>query len=102
MYRSLQMSNLAEIVEKVEIKVSKLLQKNQHLQQENAKLKQVLEQENEEIEQLNQEISRLNLVNKNLRTANALLGSNEYKRETKLKINSLIKEIDECIVQLAE
>lgn len=96
------MSNLAEIVEKVEIKVSKLLQKNQHLQQENAKLKQFLKQENEEVEQLKQEISRLNLVNKNLRTANALLGSNEYKRETKLKINSLIKEIDECIVQLAE
>ncbi|QSS97177.1 hypothetical protein [Psychroflexus sp. ALD_RP9] len=96
------MSNLAEIVEKVEAKVDQLLKKNQHIQQENTKLKELIEQENIEIKQLKQEISRLNLVNKNLKTANALLGSNEYKRETKLKINSLIKEIDECIVQLAE
>jgi len=37
-----------------------------------------------------------------LKTANALLGSNDFKRETKLKINTLIREIDACIVSLSE
>ena len=31
-----------------------------------------------------------------------MLGSNEYKRETKLKINELVREIDKCITQLSE
>jgi hypothetical protein len=33
---------------------------------------------------------------------NSLLGSDENKRETKLKINSLIREIDYCIAQLSD
>ena len=37
-----------------------------------------------------------------LKTVNSMLGSDENKRETKLKINSLIREIDQCIAQLAE
>ncbi|WP_348772849.1 hypothetical protein [Aquimarina sp. MMG016] len=37
-----------------------------------------------------------------LKNANAMLGSDEYKRETKLKINALIREIDMCIAQLSE
>ena len=39
---------------------------------------------------------------KSLKTVNAILGSDENKRETKLKINSLIREIDYCIAQLSE
>lgn len=58
------------------------------LQQENLKLKEVLENREQKI--------------KTLKTANALLGSNDYKRETKLKINSLVREIDACIASLAE
>ena len=37
-----------------------------------------------------------------LKLANSMLGSNEYKRETKLKINELVREIDKCITQLSE
>lgn len=96
------MGNLAEIVAKIDSKVSRLLKLNHNLKQENADLFETLKVKDLEIDELNQNIKRLELVTKNLKTANALLGSNEYKRETKLKINSLIKEIDECIVQLAE
>ncbi len=39
---------------------------------------------------------------KSVKFANAMLGSDEYKRETKLKINSLIREIDKCVSQLNE
>jgi hypothetical protein len=31
-----------------------------------------------------------------------MLGSNKHKRETKLKINELVREIDKCITQLSE
>nr|WP_262497298.1 hypothetical protein [Flavobacterium columnare] len=37
-----------------------------------------------------------------VKITNALLGSDEFKRDTKLKINSLIKEIDYCIAQLSD
>ena len=37
-----------------------------------------------------------------LKIANGLLGSEDNKRETKLKINSLIREIDYCIAQLSD
>jgi hypothetical protein len=37
-----------------------------------------------------------------LKIANSLLGSDENKRDTKLKINSLIREIDYCIAQLSD
>ena len=37
-----------------------------------------------------------------LKMANSLLGSVDYKRDTKLKINSLIREIDYCIAQLSD
>jgi hypothetical protein len=37
-----------------------------------------------------------------LKMANSLLGGDENKRDTKLKINSLIREIDYCIAQLSD
>ena len=37
-----------------------------------------------------------------LKVANSMLGSNENKRDTKLKINTLIRDLDHCIAQLSE
>jgi predicted component of type VI protein secretion system len=37
-----------------------------------------------------------------LKFANSILGSDEHKRDTKLKINALIREIDQCITELSE
>lgn len=62
------------------------------------KLKE-LEEENKHLSNL---VESLKAKNRSLKTANAMLGSTEYKRETKLKINSLIREIDQCIIQLSE
>ncbi|WP_343765138.1 hypothetical protein [Gangjinia marincola] len=52
--------------------------------------------------QLTQKMSDITNENQTLKTANALLGSNDHTKETKLKINRLIREIDQCIIQLAE
>mgnify|MGYP000975913712 FL=1 len=37
-----------------------------------------------------------------LRLANTIVGSKEDKHATKLKINTLIREIDKCIIELQE
>jgi hypothetical protein len=39
---------------------------------------------------------------KSLKIANTILGSNNNTKDTKLEINSLIREIDYCISQLTE
>ena len=48
-----------------------------------------------ELEILKKEIATLKM-------ANSLLGSEDYKRDTKLKINSLIRDIDYCVAQLSD
>ena len=40
--------------------------------------------------------------NKSLKIANNLLGSNEGTQATKSKINSLIREVENCIQQVSE
>jgi len=96
------MSDLSQIVDSLENKVSKLLHKYELLKQTNVSLTR-------EIEQIKQ--SQLKNVEKlenwqekynSLKVANSMLGSDNYKRETKLKINALVREIDQCIIQLSE
>ncbi len=97
-----QMSKLVSSVESLESNLIRLISNYKTLQAEYDELKKELESNSEYILKLNTKLERLQHENKTLKTANAMLGSTEYKRETKLKINSLIKEIDSCIVQLAE
>jgi hypothetical protein len=56
----------------------------------------------ETIQSQSKEIESLRLQYETLKIANGLLGSEDNKRETKLKINSLIREIDYCIAQLSD
>ena len=50
----------------------------------------------------NIEIENLKKKHNALKSANSFLGSEENKKETKLKINSLVREIDYCIAQLSQ
>lgn len=96
------MGNLIEIVDSLEDKIEKLLRGQDILKQKNRTLEDNLKAHLQSTEQLQLKIESLEDQNKSLKAANAILGSNENKRETKLKINSLIREIDKCIVQLSE
>ena len=96
------MSELSKIIDSLEVKFFKLSKKienleqlNENLSNELKNLKQTTQLENEHIISLNNELESLKITN-------SLLGSEEYKKETKLKINSLIREIDYCIAQLSE
>lgn len=96
------MSRLVTSVESLEINLKRFISKYESLKAEHEDLKHQLGSTSKSVSELHSEIERLEKENKTLRTANAMLGSTEHKRETKLKINSLIKEIDTCIIQLAE
>jgi chromosome segregation ATPase len=96
------MSIIAEIIDTLENKVQKLFTKMKLLEQNNQDLKEeiiktaiVLKNQSDEIEALKKQYETLKI-------ANSLLGSADNKRETKLKINSLIREIDYCIAQLSD
>jgi hypothetical protein len=96
------MGALSEIVESLEIKLAKLQLKLEMLQTKNHDLEQAAARAAHHISRQDEEIAVLKQQNESLRTANSLLGSDENKRETKLRINSLIRDIDYCIAQLSE
>ena len=66
------------------------------------RLNQELKNANTIIQKQSQEIEVLKKQYETLKITSALLGSEENKRDTKLKINSLIREIDYCIAQLSD
>ena len=96
------MSKIEDIVDSLENKISKVLHKQEVLKQTNAKLSDELANHQQKIIQQQEEISTWVDKFESLKIANSMLGSDENKRETKLKINALIKDIDHCIAQLSE
>ena len=96
------MSGLTEIVDALELKLQKLAHRLEQAQQVNRELENGKAQAAEAIKKQAEEIEMLKTQNESLRMANSLLGSDENKRETKLRINSLIREIDYCIAQLSD
>lgn len=96
------MSGLSQIVDALEIKIEKLAQKLDRLQKENQELENEISRSALALNRQSEEITLLKQQNESLRMANSLLGSDDNKRETKLKINSLIREIDYCIAQLSD
>ncbi|HWR94925.1 MAG TPA: hypothetical protein VN192_06970 [Flavobacterium sp.] len=96
------MSVIAEIIDTLENKIEKLFTKINSLEKKSQDLKIELTKSAAIIQRQSQEIEDLKAQYETLKIANALLGSEENKRDTKLKINSLIREIDYCIAQLSD
>lgn len=96
------MSEVSELVGSVEFKVNRLLEEMEILKQLNQKLKAELTSLNDEKSDLEKIISDWEGKYHSLKLANSLLGSNQNTTEAKLKINALIREIDQCITQLSE
>lgn len=96
------MRNLSEIVDSLERRIRKLLQEHNILKQKSQSLQDELTDLQLENQRLRDHLESSEKKIQTLKAANALLGSNDYKKETKLRINGLIREIDQCIVQLSE
>jgi|SRR5574343_1165707 len=96
------MNGLSELIDSLEVKFFKLNQKLIQLEKKNAELQEELLLSKKTQQQQSGEIDSLKSQLDTLKMVNSLLGSEENKRETKLKINSLIREIDYCIAQLSD
>ena len=96
------MSNIEDIVDSLENKINKVLQKLELLKRANSKLNEHLEVSKQEILSQKKHIANWEEKYEALKMANSILGSDENKRETKLKINALIRDIDHCIAQLSD
>lgn len=96
------MSHIEDIVDSLENKISKILHKLEVLKQSNLKLKEELEVSRQHLQKQKLETSTWEEKYEALKMASSILGSDESKRETKLKINALIRDIDHCIAQLAD
>ena len=96
------MSKVELIVNSLEQKVQLILHEMTELKKDNMVLKEELLKANAlnvtHLKSLQQKEADF----KTLKFANSILGSDESKRETKLKINTLIKEIDDCISKLSD
>ena len=96
------MEKLSDITLSIEAKLNKLIQHLENVVNENEALKsKILQQQTQQNELLEKHIE-LQKQYDNLKIANGLLGSEDFKKETKLKINSLVREIDHCISQLSK
>ncbi len=96
------MGNIEDIVGSLERKIAKILRRLELLKQTNLQLKEELAASKQQILTQKRQIADCEEKYEALKVANAILGSNENKRETKLKINTLIREIDYCIAQLSD
>ncbi len=96
------MSNLSEIVDSLENRVGKLLTKHEKLKFAKAELEEEVVVLKSKQQQFENEIETLTEKCNSLKLANSMLGSDQHKRDTKLKINALVREIDYCITHLSE
>ena len=94
------MTQLKSIVDSLESKLRQLITAHNALQEDHQLLKKALKK----LEQLNQnqanELNQLRETSQELKMANAMLGSDQHKRETKLKINALVRDIEQCIAHI--
>ena len=96
------MSGITQVVNLVENKLEILLENYNFLKEENDLLYNKLAVLENEITKEKQLFNALEKKYQTLKIAKTIEGSKENSRETKLKINALIREIDACIMQLSE
>jgi len=96
------MSKIENIVQTIEKKIDKVIVQFGLIKEQNDALKieiKTLKAQNKvQLQKLEENQAEFD----SLKIASSMLGSNEDKRASKLKINALIKEIDDCIASLSD
>lgn len=96
------MNNIAQAVNLVENKLEILLENYNFLKEENEFLHNKVAVLENQVAEETQKFNTIENKFQALKIAKTIEGSKEDRRETKLKINALIREIDACITQLSE
>lgn len=96
------MSKIEDLVVALEHKINKVIQESNDLKTANIELVNSSKVTQKTINSQSADLIAWKDKYQTLKMANTILGSDNDKRETKLKINTLIREIDHCIEQLSE
>ena len=96
------MSNTLEAIHLLEDKLQNLLFNYEFLKKENEILLQSTNKLQHQLLEHQQLLADQKKQYDLLKIAKTIEGSNTNTRDTKLKINALIREIDKCIIQLHE
>lgn len=96
------MSITLEAVHLLEDKIQNLLSNYEFLKEENEILLQSITNFQHKILEQEQQMANQKKAYDLLKIAKTIDGSSTNTRDTKLKINTLIREIDKCIIQLQE
>ncbi|TVZ54839.1 hypothetical protein OD91_0075 [Lutibacter sp. Hel_I_33_5] len=94
------MSNTLEAIHLLEVKLKNMLSNYEFLKKENEILLQNTSDLQVQLQKKQQVLDKQQEQYNLLKVAKTIEGSNDNTRDTKLKINALIREIDKCIVQL--
>lgn len=96
------MRNVESIVESLELKIVNVLAHLDALKAENQRLKLESAAQKEITEALRAALDKKKADLDALRIASSMLGSNDDKRASKLKINALIRDINDCLASLSD
>ncbi|WP_124981086.1 hypothetical protein [Nonlabens xiamenensis] len=94
------MPTLTSQISEIELRIKRLIEENTRLKAQMKDQEQRVLSLEKDQKALMESLKASEDRNVALKTANAMLGSDDYKTKTKLKINALIREIDQCITQL--
>ena len=96
------MGNVESTVNSINSKIDKIFEKISQLEIENSSLINELNTLRELNNDINIELKEKKSELEAIKIANSMLGSNDDKRSSKLKINALIRDINDCIASLTE
>ena len=96
------MRNVESIVESLELKIVNVLAHLDALKSENQRLKLESAAQKEKAEAQRAALDKKEADLEALRIASSMLGSNDDKRASKLKINALIRDINDCLASLSD
>jgi hypothetical protein len=96
------MRNVESIVESLELKIVNVLAHLDALKAENHRLKLESVAQKEKAEAQCAALDKKEADLEALRIASYMLGSNDDKRASKLKINALIRDINDCLASLSD
>ena len=96
------MRNVDSIVESLEFKIVKVLAHLDALKTENERLKSEIASLKEKAKAQRAALDKKDADLEALRIASSMLGSNDDKRASKLKINALIRDINDCLASLSD
>lgn len=96
------MRNVESIVESLELKIVNVLAHLDALKVENQRLKLESAAQKEKAEAQRAALDKKEADLEALRIASSMLGSNDDKRSSKLKINALIRDINDCLASLSD